>query len=393
MRFRRFFAAILLLIAVSCQSETAPTTQAQASLTELQQDVYYLASDSLEGRGVGSDGLNQAADYIAARFKSVGLSPLPGCADYFQHFEMNAAASIGPQTYLQSADHKFEVSKDFAPLGFSAQGKFSAPLAFVGYGISSDENNYDDYAGIDVKGKVVLMLRYEPHDAQGKSRFEKDGISSVSSFGTKAKTAAKHGAVAILLVNPPNSHGDDQLIPIARGGAKSDIPFIQIKRQIADELLKNAGSEKNLGQLQKQIDSTAKPASFDLKNVTISGNIDILHRKVPVKNVLAFLPGKTHPNEFIVVGAHYDHLGHGGPGSLAINSTDIHHGADDNASGTAAVMDLAEMISRSGPRDRSILFICFTGEEEGLIGSDYFVNHPPIDLKQIIAMLNMDMVG
>ncbi|HEY1628894.1 MAG TPA: M20/M25/M40 family metallo-hydrolase, partial [Tepidisphaeraceae bacterium] len=316
------------------------------------------------------------------------------CPDYFQPFMMNAATSAGPDNILKSGDAAFILFQQYAPLGFSAQGKFSAPLAFAGYGISSKDRNYDDYASLDVKDKVVLILRYEPHNEKGESRFEKDGFSSVASLGAKAKTAADHGALAVLLVNPPNFHGnDDQLIPIARGGAKSTIPFIQITRKVADDLLKQGGSDKNLQQLQTQIDATGKPASFTLQNITIAGNIDIQHRKVQVKNVLAYLPGTVHPDEFIVIGAHYDHLGHGGPASLAPNSTDIHHGADDNASGAAAVLDVAEKISRSGPRDRSILFICFTGEEEGLLGSDYFVAHPPIELKQIVAMLNMDMVG
>jgi hypothetical protein len=394
MKFRRFVAASLLLFAASCQSQTAPTTQAQSPAAELKQDVYYLASDNLEGRGPGTHGLDLAADYIAQRFKSLDLQPLPGCLDYFQYFTMNAATSAGPDTTLKSGDAKFILFQQYAPLGFSAQGEFTAPLAFAGYGISSKEYNYDDYANLDAKGKAVLILRYEPHNDKGESRFEKDGFSSVASLGAKAQTAADHGAVAVLLVNPPNFHGgDDRLIPIARGGAKSTIPFIQITRQVADDFLKHSGSEKNLQQLQNQIDTTGKPTSFALQDVTITGNIDIQHHKVQVKNVLAFLPGTTHPDEFIVIGAHYDHLGHGGPGSLAPNSTDIHHGADDNASGSAAVMDVAEKISRSGPRDRSILFICFTGEEEGLLGSDYFVAHPPINLKQIVAMLNMDMVG
>ena len=340
---------------------TAPTAVPQLAVGQLQKDLYYLASDELEGRGVGTRGLDTAADFLAARFKSLGLRPVSGCPDYFQPFPMNTATSIDPATTLASGDTKYELSKQYSPTGFSAEGDFAGPVVFAGYGISNTKRNYDDYASVDVKGKVVLMLRFEPHNEKGTSRFMEGDWSPDASLSSKAENAAAHGAVALLLVNPPKFHGSDHLMPISRGGAKSAIPFVQIKQQVADELLKRGGSAKDLQTLQTEIDTDAKPQSFDLKGINISGKVAIERRKAPVKNVLAYLPGGSHPDEYVIVGAHYDHLGHGGAASLARGSDEIHSGADDNASGTVAVLDLAEQLVYAGRRDRSILFILFTG--------------------------------
>jgi hypothetical protein len=150
----------------------------------------------------------------------------------------------------------------------------------------------------------------------------------------------------------------------------------------------------DLKSLQSQIDRDGKPQSAAIDGVSASGTVDLVRRQTTVKNVIACLPGYgPHADEYVVVGAHYDHLGHGGPGSLAFGSKAIHHGADDNASGTAAVMELAQRLARAGRLQRSILFCNFTVEEEGLIGSAYFVNHPPVPLSKIVAMVNLDMVG
>ena len=363
-------------------------------IDQLKRDLGYLASDDLEGRGVGTRGLSVAADYIANRFSSLGLRPVPGCSGYFQNFDMKASVSVDPKTSLSVNDKKLETGKEFAPVGFSAESGFSGQAVFVGYGVADNKDfKYDDYAGMDVKGKVVIVLRYEPHNEKGTSRFVDGDWSANAALNAKAEAAAAHGAAAVLLVNPPKFHGGDRLVPIERGGAKSDIPFLSVKRTFVDDLLKQAGIDKTLEQLQTDIDTSGKPQSFALNGITIAGNVKLKRELMPVKNVLAYLPGSTHPDEFVIVGAHYDHLGRGLPGSLAHGSHDIHHGADDNASGTTAVLDLADRIVRAGRRDRSVLFILFTGEEEGLIGSQYFCEHPPIKLDHVVAMLNLDMVG
>jgi hypothetical protein len=451
---RLLTAGISLIAAAGCNSRpdhslaltdqsvatSVPHVQRDILQDEIKSDIYYLASDRLEGRGVGTQGLDLAADFIATRFQSLGLKPLPGFDGYFQPFEITTAESIDPATTLASGERTFKLKDQFTALSFSGERDFSGPIAFAGYGITDPKNHYDDYANLDVKGKVVLVMRFEPHNDQGKSRWTKgsaDDWTPNAHLETKARAAVEHGAVALLLVNPPNyhDHGDDPLLVFSKqyvGGVT--LPVLQVKRAVADELLKQGGTA-NLGELQKQIDQSIKPASTDLNNVSIKGNVAIKRTKETVKNVIAYLPGAgPHADEYVVVGSHYDHLGWGGPGSLmnmptshaalqvpgqikellapgaaandhpatrvkpttAPTTRAIHHGADDNASGTATVLELARLFSHRAaehPPQRSIIFAAFTAEESGLIGSARFVNHSPIDLKNIIAMLNLDMVG
>jgi hypothetical protein len=406
---------------------TAGAASAQPAVLEdeMRSDLYFLASDRLEGRGVGTEGLDLAADYIATRFESLGLKPLPGLNGYFQPFDIVTAESISPATSLSAGDSNFEVKKDFIPASFSAEKEFAGPVVFAGYGITNKEEKYDDYAGLDVKGKIVLMLRFEPHDpTTGKSRWANDEYTEHSHLNVKAANAQAHGAAAILLVNPPKYHftAGDPLMTFARQPSDTlSIPFVQVTQKTANELLKSAGAE-NLTALQDHLDETLKPESFDLKGVDVKGKVAINRTRKTVKNVVAYLPGVgPHADEYVVIGAHYDHLGWGGPGSLmnapaifrplpsahptttrraanphAPTTRAIHHGADDNASGTTTVLELARIFAhrqKSAPPSRSIIFCSFTAEEEGLIGSARWVNHPPVDLKKIVAMLNLDMVG
>jgi aminopeptidase YwaD len=356
---------------------------------ELRQDVYYLASDPLEGRGVGTHGLDAAADFLAQHDRSLGLRILPGLHGYFQPFPFTLSATVGPHTSLRFAGTTLERGKGFTPLPISANGDFSGPVVFVGYGITDPSRGYDDYAGIDVNGKVVLAMRYEPHNTLGQSRFTANlNWSASSGLMVKAENAARHGAAALLLINPPTYHGVDLLLaPTMPHAPLARLPMLQVKQSVLPQNF-------DLKLLQSQIDGEGKPHSIALDSVAASGTVEMIRRQTVVKNVIACLPGYgPHADEYVVVGAHYDHLGHGGPGSLAFGSHAIHHGADDNASGTAAVMELAERLTRAGRLPRSVLFCNFTAEEEGLIGSAYFVNHCPVPLPKIVAMLNLDMVG
>ena len=380
---------------------SAPSSKADAAFeVDLRKSVEYLASDELEGRGVGTKGLDKAADYIAGAFKGLGLQPVPGLTEYFQPFTITAATAPDPETALTLGGQAYGLEKDFGVVGFSAEGKFDGPVVFAGYGISTTEfGGYDDYAGLDVKGKVVLVLRYEPHDAAGTgvSRFtgKKDVWSPEASMMSKMRLAAKHGAAALLIVNPPAHHEDD-VMPWQPMGGKGPVPFLHVKRHVADAMLKQAGA-KDLAALQKEIDDTGKPLAHALPGVTLAGQVKILMKDTPVKNVVGLLPGAGElAGEYVVVGSHYDHLGRGGPGSLMPNSKEIHNGADDNASGTTAMLELAEHHARTAPPAggrRSMLFVAFTAEESGLIGSSHFVNNPPVPLDKVASMLNLDMVG
>ncbi len=381
--------------------EVAPSTQQSQSVpdpgfhVDVKQVVEFLASDEQEGRGVGSNGLVSAGDYVAHAFSSLGLKPLPGLDGYFQPFQMVTATAPDPKTFLSMGDKKYEIDNDYAIASFSGEGAFEGPVVFIGYGISSKEHTYDDFAGFDLKGKIALAMRFEPHNEKGTSRFAKDDWSVEATLAHKAKAAADHGALALVLVNPPAYHPGDLLLPFARRfpGGKSTIPVMQVKEPIADAWLK-AGGVADLKTLQATIDKESKPATIALANVSVKGNIAIQRTEKTVRNVIGLLPGKgPHADEIVVIGAHYDHLGHGGPGSLAPGSHAIFHGADDNASGTATMMKLADYFTHQGPQERTLLFAAWTAEEEGLIGSQHFVEHPPIPLDRIVADLNLDMVG
>jgi len=397
----------LLLLCAGCNSQPAatakhadqaPATQASSEFptTSNPRDTLpFLASDALAGRAPGTPGIERAGDFLATEFARIGLQRLPGTDGYFQPFPMALSTSLAPGTGLSINDKPLQLSTDFSPLSLTGEGPFSGHVVFAGYSIVNPK--FDEYAGIDAGGKVVLAMRQEPVDQNKKSRFAapNQNWSDGAFFSAKAKAAAAHGAVALLLVSPPSSGGDDQVLPFfgdtAGSGAK--IPVIQISRRVADLLLEMGGAP-DLKSLQAEIDSTLSPRSVELKDVEVAGDVAVKRSTASVRNVLAYLPGAgEHADEFVVVGAHYDHLGTGQLGHMLGPVGSIYHGADDNASGTAAVLELAERMKAAGPLPRSVLFALFTGEEEGLIGSDYFIKHPPVPLDKIVAMINLDMVG
>lgn len=357
----------------------------------------YLAGDELQGRGVGMPGLDMAADFIASEFAADGLKPAPGASDFFQKFDFTTQSGPGPKTTLSIPGRTLTLDEDYLPMRFSIEEKFSAPAVFVGYGVSAPEAGYDDYDGIDVKGKVVIAMRYEPMNARGQSRLvPASGAaewSNHATFDAKAKAAADHGAAALLLVNPPDSE-PDLLLPFSGAFAsEATIPVLQVKQTVVEQLLGQAQAP-DLKALRQQIDSTFKPCSISLGEEPVSGEVQIDTITAHLKNVVGILPGAgPNANQFVIVGAHYDHLGLGRLGEPFGPRGSIYHGADDNASGTATVLELASRFSQSPPPSRSIVFICFTAEEEGIVGSQYFVNHSPIPLDKTIAMVNLDMVG
>lgn len=359
--------------------------------------ITYLASDELQGRLIGTPGIQRAADLIAADFSKLGLKTVPGLDGYFQPFEMTTSIEPAQSTALEAGGQTYHPGDAMIPLRMSAEKSAQGPLVFAGYGEEVSSAHYDDFAGIDLKGKVALILRFEPSDpATGKSRFS-DAAHDFSEHATpqaKIAAAANHGAVGVIFVNPPLRPSSDGLIPFSRVTMyNAPVPVVQVTPAVADALLKAAGSE-DLKTLEERIDRSANPDSKDLGNVTAKLAIAFHRTQKSVENVVGLLPGKgPHADEFVVVCAHYDHLGHGGPYSLAPWSHAIHHGADDNASGTACMMEIADRFAHEPAPARSMLFIAFTGEEEGLIGSAHFVNNPPVSIDKIVADLNLDMVG
>src|SRR5688572_23163455 len=258
-------ATMFVSLCVACPGCNSPTDAAAAPRTAVEIDtrktLAYLASDDLEGRGPGTAGLDRAADYIARQFQTIGLQTLPNRSDYFQPFEMTTATELGPQTALRVGDRAFTPREDFVPINMSAAGTFAGPVVFAGYGTKSAEHKYDDYAGVDAKGRVVLALRYEPHDDKGKSRFAEQGWSDAATFATKARHAKEAGAIALLIVTPSDFAKDDRLIPFAgpRGaGEAGALPVLHIKQAVAEEILRRGGVDGDLTALQKQIDQATE---------------------------------------------------------------------------------------------------------------------------------------
>ena len=398
-RLLQFTSTVALSLVAALAPSNAlakPPTTEPAFHVDVRQTIEFLASDALEGRMIGTSGIDQAADRIADNFAKLGLQPLPKLDGYYQPFTM--ITRVDPdaaETHLTLADKSLKLGDDFVPIRASAQKSASGEIVFVGYGIVDKTHQLDDYAGIDVKGKIALILRFEPHDAQGHSKFAGDDWSANATIAQKVRTAAEHGAVGVLLVNPPAYHTDEGLMSFTRHDTFSaTIPVVQISVGAADELLKHAGGA-DLKSRQAALDESAKSASTSLPGSTATIAVKFFDTVKQVRNVAALLPGnRDHANEYVVIGAHYDHLGHGGPGSLAPWSHGIHHGADDNASGTAAMLAaLADRFAHAGPQQRSLIFIAFTGEEEGLIGSQHFVSNCPVPIAKIASMLNLDMVG
>jgi hypothetical protein len=371
---------------------------AELSPTEYIGYVKYLASPEMRGRATGSPELEKAAAFIRDQFRSLGLQPLSGDS-YYQDFEVTTSARLGPRNQLKysngSEKLKLKSQQDFIPLNLSSPGKVAGDVVFAGYGITAPEYNYDDYADLDAKDKIVLVLRHEPQEFDDKSVFEGKVNTAHSEIVNKAVNAKMHGAKAVLLVNDVAAHPNDadqlEKFGTTTGPANAGIELAQVKEDLAAKWLALAG--KNLESIEASIDRDLHPQSFALPaTLHLEMNIDISREVKTVHNVGAYLPGET--SEYVIVGAHYDHLGLGEQYSLAPSMAGtVHPGADDNASGTAGVMELAHWFSSEPKHARGILFLTFAGEELGLLGSSYYANHPILPLNQAVAMINMDMIG
>jgi hypothetical protein len=285
-----------------------------------------------------------------------------------------------------------KLNQDFVPFSFSSSGAASGPVVFAGYGASAGEFGYDDYADLDVKDKIVVVLRYEP---PGFATHGNTGLTQHSQLITKAINARNRGAKAVVIVNGKLNDNEEDLLTkfgSVSGPVNSGILLVQAKNAAVEAWFHAAG--KSLADVQGQINSSGKPASFSFPdNLRLALKVDIENTQATINNVLAYLPGET--DEYVIVGAHYDHLGRGNFDSLAPSQIgQIHPGADDNASGTAGVLELARRLApMKGKLHRGILFASFAGEELGLLGSAAWVNEPTRPLDKAVAMLNMDMIG
>ncbi len=394
--------AVLLL---SCLSIALASFAATHSF---QPDAYlrhvkFLASDALQGRGNGTPELNKAADYIAEEFKAAGLEPGGDDHSYFQKFTITTGGKIGPgnKVVVKFGGETIAgvLSKDFLPIGVGDKTSVAGEVVFAGYGITADEYKYDDYKDLDVTDKIVLVMTDEPGENDPASPFNGAEPTLHSHDNSKAANAKFHGARALLIVQDPANHPDPAKdLPDQGMNLEVDdlgITAIRITRALAQRILD--ADHKDLLDLQKQIDSRTAPQTFALKGVEASLDLDVARVPKEIRNVLGLLRGSdtTLSDETVIIGAHYDHLGRGNRSSLSPQQIgQVHHGADDNASGTAGLIELAGALAKEqGSRKRTYLLIAFAGEEAGLRGSYYWTAHPTRPLDRVVAMLNMDMIG
>ncbi len=358
---------------------------------ELKEHITYLASDELKGRKPGTEGDKLAAEYIKNEFKKAGLSLMGN--DGLQYFNVTTGIKHNSNNHLYINKFHAKSLEDNIPMALSANGTVSGKAVFVGYGfdIKTDKIQWNDYKDVDVKGKWVLILRGDPE-----MRNRQSGFIPYSSDLSKVMTAVKKGAAGVLFVSGETFDKKDKLTELkyGRGNAQVKIPVIHIKRQLADKVLNNG---KSITDYETILMEEKASKSFVTKT-DVKATVDIEYIKKKTHNILAMLPGsdETLSQEFIVIGGHYDHLGFGGKnsGSRMPDSIAVHNGADDNASGIASLLEIADKIKDKKIRpERSILFIAFGGEEMGLLGSSYFVNNPLINMKKVYAMINLDMLG
>ncbi len=366
-----------------------------------QSHIDYLASDELQGRRVGTEGLELAAKYIEAQYKEIGLRPAGDDGSFFQSFPITLARKLTENSYLTVATDSTprQLKKDFVPFPFSSNQSFEGDVIFCGYGITATDKQHDDFVHVDAKDKIILMLRGKPADWSDEGGFMRD----YGSFRNKIYNAKDRGAVAVLIVNQaPLSGHDGKLFDFDQHGASDyGIPAFHVSRAYAQTMLKLGGAD-SLEELQRRND-TSSYVSAALTNVKVSGHAAIEKKKAPTQNVVGLLSGSGPlKDEYVVIGAHYDHLGLTRPmmrkfkdGKIVREKStpQIHNGADDNASGVSGLIEIARALSeKKGPR-RGVLFVAFSAEETGLHGSNYYVKHPLVPQPDTVAMLNLDMIG
>mgnify|MGYP001302797325 CR=1 FL=1 len=385
MRYTTIIIAAIILFLSSC---AGARRNSKITHDELVEHTSYLASDALEGRLTGSAGDSLAERFIRKELFRAGLKPFIG--DGLQRFTIPFSTEAGPSNRLSIGNAEFIIGTDFTPLALSSNGSLLSEAAFAGYGfrVDNDSMQWNDYSGMDVTGKWVLVLRGYPESNPAASAYQ-----PFSSDRMKVMTAKDNGAAGVLIVSGETWDNTDNLEKPSRGEISSGIPVIQVKRSVADDILKGSGN--NLKLLEGEINSDLKPHSL-LSGTVISGETEVLAKNVSTANVVMILKGSTLNDEYVIVGAHFDHLGMGGPGSSsrAPDTIAVHHGADDNASGVALMIELAEKLAAAHKEyARNIIFVAFTGEELGLLGSKYFVENMGIDPSKINLMVNLDMVG
>ncbi len=402
---------LLLALTLTASPALAQGTTGEAPIARLldelgadvrayNQHVSFLANPFLEGRLPGTRGMEIAKEYVEAHFKAAGLQ-LPGDqSSYRQPFRVGKRRSV-VRSELSVGTLDLLHGVDFGVTGMGGSGSVQAPLVFCGYGIEKGQDGYRGFPeDLDLTGKVVMIFRFEPMDAEGKSRWATRGPwTSKSGFSRKLKKMEQLGAEAVLLVNPPGAADpriDDLMVAGQGAGHYVDIPVLLAKADAAQRLLSAGGQGDSLLALRHAADLDG--VARDL-GIQVALEAQIADDDLMAENLIGLLPGKgVLAGEYVVLGAHLDHLGMGKFGSRE-GAGKLHPGADDNASGSAAVIMLAERMAKEydeipeGDDARSLLFMCFSAEESGLIGSAHYCRNPLFPIEQHKLMINFDMIG
>jgi hypothetical protein len=381
-------ALLVVLLAVAPVAAAAPPTPPAPWLLD---QVKALAAPQLEGRASGTPGAERAARHIAAELQRLGLRPGGDDGGWMQSFAIPTGIRLGDVNALSlvaPAARTWALGQDFVPLPVSAEGRQEAPLVFAGYGITAPDLAWDDYAGLDVRGRIVLVLEHEPRRMDPAGPFRRPDAYHYGERSHKIINAREHGAVGVLLITGAS-------LPSLAGHAQSTgIVIAAVTPAVGDVLLAPAGV--SVAAATAAIESGPAPKSFALPGARAALQVSLVRERGRTANVVGILPGwdASRRDEAVVIGAHYDHLGRGGEGSLAPDALGtVHPGADDNASGVAAMLGMARAFAGSGGAPRTLVFVAFAGEEMGLLGSTHYVRRPAHPIERTVLMLNLDMVG
>jgi aminopeptidase YwaD len=397
MKFYRYGLLYIAVVLGFLYSSFTYTGGHDITADEVLSHIKYLASDELGGRFPGTHGDTLAEEYAVKLFKSYGLTPIAEDG-YREHFSFVTEVKPGSgnkfSVDLNGDEESYKMGEDFYPVNFSHNQSVEGELVFAGYGINAPDKKYDDFGRINLNGKIAVILRYTP----GYNTPHNDPFADYEPIRKKCNSVRDAGAKGIIIVTGPNN-GEDELMTKMRLSNENEnigIPVIDVKRNIIEKVFKANG--KNLAVVQKAIDSTRTPNSFALEHVTVKFKTDLKYIEANTANIIGYLEGNDPvlKNEVIVIGAHFDHLGDGMKyGSLyEKHEPAIHNGADDNASGSSGVLEIAEkMASEKSKFKRSYIFMLFSGEEAGLIGSAFFTKSGLYKQYNIVAMINMDMIG
>lgn len=397
---RRFAACLVFLLLPWVACAQAPTDARESiSIEDLQDKIGYLASDLFRGRGNGSDELDDAAEYVADVFRESGLTPI-GNNGFFQEFQVNRL-SLGRGNVLRIVSGVEEIEllpgMDFVPYTMSANAAVEGPMTFVGYGIRAPELDYDDLLGVDLAGRIAVVLESVPRDNVDEFLFNALSDVDYSSTVMKARNVAEAGAIGMLLIQGPLSNNitsvgyyaramrpnlppRDSVMDLALASGDPQIPIVILTRNASRRLV--AGIQGR----QTRIDDDLMPAVSELPGIATIG-VDMNLDPYTARNVVGLIEGSDPAlrDETIVVGAHYDHDGARGD--------QIWNGADDNASGTAGLLELAEAFAAGARPRRSVVLAAWAAEEKGMLGSRFYVQNSRIPVDETVAMFQIDMIG